>query len=463
MPESERSAEPAARTPGSQGLRAALPLIPRATWSDARAEAHLRSLELFGMRFGLDRMRRMMTVLGSPERRFESIHIVGTNGKTSTTRMVAAILERFGLRTGAYTSPHLVSYRERVQVGERDLEPGAFAAAIARAAWAAERVNRTLAEDDHVTQFELLTAAAFWEMSEREVQVAVIEAGLGGRFDATSVIDSRVSALTNVGLEHTRWLGPTLGDIAEEKLAVVRPRATLILGADLAAPALAVARRVARAQGARIVYADAEPPSPPLLAGGRFQRRNFALACVVVEAHLRESGRWDRGRYEQAVHEAAASIEIPGRLQVVDEDPLTVLDGAHNPDAVAALLDSLPDVLAARSPALVLGVLEDKDAVGMLAPLLAACERAWFTAPSSPRALSPSALESLARQLRFDRVACEPRPQRALADAQRWARQQRGRAVLATGSVYLVGDLLSCLDGSATLGPPRARPPGARR
>ena len=112
------------------------------------------------MRFGLDRMRRMMTVLGSPQRRFDAIHVVGTNGKSSTTRMIAAILERHGLRTGAYTSPHLISYRERVQVGRARPRADAFAAAIARAAWAAERVNRTLAEDDHVTQFELLTAAA---------------------------------------------------------------------------------------------------------------------------------------------------------------------------------------------------------------------------------------------------------------------------------------------------------------
>ena len=130
-------------------------------WSGERAERHLRSLELFGMRFGLDRIRRMMTVLGSPQRCFRSVHVVGTNGKTSTTRMIAAILERHGLRTGAYLSPHLLSYAERVQVAERDLSSSAFAAAVARAAWAAERVNRTLAEDDHVTQFELLTAAAF--------------------------------------------------------------------------------------------------------------------------------------------------------------------------------------------------------------------------------------------------------------------------------------------------------------
>jgi dihydrofolate synthase/folylpolyglutamate synthase len=130
--------------------------------TEAQAERQLRSLELFGMRFGLDRMRRMMTVLGSPERRFDAIHVLGTNGKSSTTRMTAAILQRHGLRTGAYLSPHLVSYRERILVDGRELDADDFAAAVARASWAAERVNRTLAQDDHVTQFELLTAAALW-------------------------------------------------------------------------------------------------------------------------------------------------------------------------------------------------------------------------------------------------------------------------------------------------------------
>jgi dihydrofolate synthase/folylpolyglutamate synthase len=475
------------------------PLGPPPRWTQAEAEHHLRSLELFGMRFGLERMRRMMTALGSPQRQFHSLHVLGTNGKTSTTRMTAAILERYGVRTGAYTSPHLISYRERVQIGEVDIEGDAFAAAVARAAWAAERVNRTLSEDDHVTQFELLTAAAFCAMAERGVQVAVVEAGLGGRYDATSVIDSSVTVLTNIGLEHTRWLGPTLHDIAEEKLAVVRPDTTLVLGPDLAAPALAVARRVAAERGARIVH-PAEPHSPwALRARGSFQQRNFALARTAAEAYLRgarselaehaahaerlhgaqdilnrspraraqgdrsrdvstpgadgrelEGGGWDARRFERAVEEAGASTVVAGRMQVVDEDPLTVLDGAHNPDAVAALVESLPEVVGDRPLGLVLGVLEDKDAAGMLVPLLARCERAWFTAPASSRTLSPAALQSLARQRGFDAVACEPRPDRALSEAQRWARA-RGGAVLATGSVYLVGDLLARLDGGDNL------------
>ena len=419
------------------------------SWTPAQAEHHLKTLELFGMRFGLDRMRRMMTALDSPEQCLDAIHVLGTNGKTSTTRMTAAILERHGLRTGAYTSPHLISYSERVRIGERDLQEGEFAAALARAARAAERVNRTLAEDDHVTQFELITAAALSEMAEREVRVAVVEAGLGGRYDATSVIDAPVTVLTNVGLEHTRWLGPTLRDIAEEKLAVVRPGGTLVLGSWLAGEALAVAERVAREREAEIVRVQEVSAAVTLAARGPFQRRNFALARAAAQAYLRGAGiELD----DAAVHTAAAATVVPGRLQVVGERPLTVLDGAHNPDAVAELVRSFAGLLGGRGVALVMGVLEDKDAASMLAALLPVCERAWFTAPPSPRALSPAALQSLARQLGFDAVECEPQPERALELARSWAGEEGDRrAVLATGSIYLVGDLLRRPEASATL------------
>src|SRR3954452_16183785 len=208
----------------------------------AEAERYLLSLELFGMRFGLDRMRRLMTALGSPQERFGTIHVAGTNGKTSTVRMTAAILARHGLRAGAYLSPHLVSFTERIRIDDEDVSEERFGAAVSRAARAAEKVNRTLDEDDRVTQFEALTAAAYSELAEAGVDVAVIEAGLGGRYDATNVIPSKVQVLTNVGLEHTRWLGPTIRDIASEKLAVVRAGSTLVLGTDLHADALALAR-----------------------------------------------------------------------------------------------------------------------------------------------------------------------------------------------------------------------------
>jgi dihydrofolate synthase / folylpolyglutamate synthase len=402
-------------------------------WSVADAERYLNSLELFGMRFGLDRMRRLMTALGRPQEKFASIHVVGTNGKSSTARMVAAILEGHGVRTGAYTSPHLVSFAERIQVAERDLEPAAFAAAVSRAARAADLVNRSLPEDDHVTQFEALTAAAYWELARREVEVAVIEAGLGGRYDATNVIPSKVQALTTVGLEHTRWLGPTITHIAGEKLDVVKPGGTLALGHGLHTDAVMVAKRVADERGARIVWAPADP-GVPVAALGSFQRRNFALARTAAKAFM---GELDAA----AVARAASVVRVPGRLQVVGEEPLTMLDGAHNPDGVAALAESLWEVAGSRKPLVtVVSILDDKDAAGMLRTLLPVSDALICTSSHNPRALPPPTLESLAGQLGGPPAEIVRGPGAALARAREVAGP--AGAVIATGSIYLIADLL---------------------
>ena len=400
----------------------------------AQAEAYLLDLELFGMRFGLDRMHRLMTVLGMPQRRFASVHVVGTNGKSSTVRMIAALLERHGVRSGSYTSPHLTSFRERVEVGEEPVSPGAFAAAVGGAAHAAELVDRTADPDDRVTQFEALTAAAYHELGRRRVEAAAVEAGLGGRYDATNVIPSQVQVLTGVGLEHTRWLGPRVEDIAEEKLAVVRDHATLVCG-PLAPEVARVAERVARERSATLVRVDpTREPAWPLRARGAFQRVNFAVARAAAEAFL---GELDPGR----VREAAAAVEVPGRLQAVGSDPLVLLDGAHNPAGAEALAASLPEVLERRPLVLVLGILDDKDAAAMLEALLPLAVRAVLTRSRNPRSLSPATLDTFARRI-APGLATEvaPDPVRALE----LARERAGRAgaVLATGSIYLVADLV---------------------
>ena len=399
-----------------------------------QAEDYLLSLELFGMRFGLDRMRRLMTTMGNPQLRFESIHVVGTNGKSSTVRMTAAILRRHGLRTGAYLSPHLVSFAERIRVEDEDLTPAGFAAAIQRAAHAAELVDRSLVGDDRVTQFELLTAAAYSELAARQVEVAVIEAGLGGRYDATNVIPSRVQVLTSVGLEHTRWLGPTITAIATEKLDVVQPGATLVLGYGLHPDALEVAERVAAERGATIVHAGVDP-GVPLTALGSYQRRNFALARAVAEAYL---GRLDPA----AVAAAAAETLVPGRLEVIDEAPLTLLDGAHNPEGMAALAEALGEPFAAGHARViaVVSVLDDKDAAGMLATLMPLCDGLVLTASHNPRALPPPTLGSLAEQLGGPPSEIIRDPRAALARARELAGPDG--LVVATGSIYLVADLL---------------------
>lgn len=403
---------------------------------DAReAERLLLDLELFGMRFGLDRMFKLTTALGMPQRRFASVHVVGTNGKSSTVRMIAAILERHGLRTGSFTSPHLRSFAERIEVGEEPVADAAFGAAVGRAWQSAQLVNRTLPEGDEVTQFELLTAAAYHELARREVEVAVVEAGLGGRYDATNVIPSKVQVLTGVGLEHTRWLGPTIADIAGEKLAVVRDHGLLVLPEQLPAEAEEVAQAVAAQQTATVVRAQAEESGFPLRARGAFQRANFALAEAAAEAFLGHP--LDRG----ALRRAAAELEVPGRLQPVGERPLTLYDGAHNPAGARALARSLPEVLAGRPLTLVLSVLEDKDAAAMLAELVPLAERLVLTRCANPRALSPATLESLVAKLPgAPAVETVADPAAAVARARELAAD--GGAVLATGSIYLIADLV---------------------
>jgi dihydrofolate synthase/folylpolyglutamate synthase len=396
-------------------------------WTLERAESHLLSLELFGMKFGLERMRRLLTVLGSPQNAFRAIHVVGTNGKSSTVRMAAAILEAHGVRTGSYLSPHLSSFAERIRVGDADADPAAFGAAVQRAAAAAAMVDRTLTGGERVTQFELMTAAALSEIAraEVEVEVAVVEAGLGGRHDATNVLDAPVVALTNVGLEHTRWLGPTVADIAREKLAVVAPGATLVVG-ELDSEAEAEVDKV----DAEVIHAGSGADT--VLRG--FQRLNFAVARAAAEALI---GPLD----EAAVLRAAATVDVPGRFQVVAQDPLTIFDGAHNPSGVAALASALREAIEERPLFAVVSVLDDKDAAGMLSALLPLCAGAVFTASRNPRALSPATLASLAEQIGGPPSEIESDPRRAVARAQELAGPSG--AVVAMGSIYLVADLLS--------------------
>ena len=431
-------------------MSAALPVTAADAAELDRAERYLLGLELFGMRFGLDRMLGLMERLGQPQQRFASVHVVGSNGKSSTTRMIAALLSAHGLRAGSYLSPHLVSFNERVRVEGQDVGPGRFAAAVAAARTAAAEVDRGLADGDRVTQFEALTAAAFAELAAAGVEVAVVEAGLGGRWDATNVIPSTVQVLTNVGLEHTRWLGPTVAAIAAEKLDVVRPGGTLVVGHALHPDARAVADVVVAERGARLVVAPEAPPAGlRLRAAGTFQRTNFALACAAAEAFLASVcspiDGMDRLQSTarrldpEAVVVAAASTLVPGRFETVGERPLTILDGAHNPAGFVALAASLREIVAGRRLVAVLSILDDKDAAAMLAELLPLCVAGIATANANPRSLPPATLRSLAAQLGLAPVQVEPDPRAAMGRARELAGPDG--VVLATGSLYLLADL----------------------
>jgi dihydrofolate synthase / folylpolyglutamate synthase len=312
-------------------------------------------------------MHKLSTLLGMPQNRFASIHVVGTNGKSSVTRMTAALLEAHGVSAGACVSPHAARWSERVLVRGEEVGSAAFAAAVERAAIAAETVNRSLEEGEAVTQFELATAAAFVAFAAARVEAAVVEAGLGGRLDATNTIPSKVTVLTSVGLDHTEWLGETEEEIAAEKLAVLRDHSTLVLGRVSPAVA-ALAESSAAERGAKLIAASEDPGTDVRLrAAGAFQRRNFALACAAAEAFL---GGLDRER----VAGVAAEVEIPGRLERIAGNPPAILDAAHNPDGAKALAETLPDVVEGRPVIAVLSILADKDARAMiqaLTPILA--------------------------------------------------------------------------------------------
>src|SRR5215203_1176328 len=245
-------------------------------------DAYLDSLEPVGWRLGLERMRKLTTALGLPQHRFASIHVVGTNGKSSVTRMTAALLEAHGLKAGACVSPHADRWSQRTLLGGEEVDEAAWAQAVEQVAGAAEGVNRSLEEGEAVTQFEAATAASFVALANARVEAAVIEAGLGGRLDATNTIPSRVTVLTSIGLDHTEWLGETEVEIAAEKLAVLRDQTTLVLG-EVSAEVEALATRTAAARGAEVVRAPTEPPAEVRLRSlGAFQRRNFAIACAAA-------------------------------------------------------------------------------------------------------------------------------------------------------------------------------------
>ncbi len=325
----------------------------------------------------------LSTLLGLPQYRFASIHVVGTNGKSSVTRMIAALLEAHGVPSGACISPHAVRWSERVLLHGEEIGEAEFARAVERAAVTAETVNRNLPDGEVVTQFELATAAAFAALVAAGVEAAAIEAGLGGRLDATNTIPSTVTVLTSVGLDHTEWLGGTEEEIAAEKLAVLRDHSTLVLG-HVSPAVAALAERAAGERGAELIVAPEDPgPEVRLHAAGRFQRRNFALACTAAETFL---GELDRERAAAV----AARLEIPGRLEELAGDPPIVLDAAHNPDGAEALAEALPEVAGERPVVACLAILADKDAAAMIEALAPALTHAVCTQlPRAPTADGP--------------------------------------------------------------------------
>jgi dihydrofolate synthase/folylpolyglutamate synthase len=405
-------------------------------------DIYLDSLEAVGWKLGLDRMWKLTTALGFPQRRFASVHVVGTNGKSSVTRMVAALLEAHGVPSGACLSPHATRWTERTLIRGEEIAPRAWAEAVAQVAAAAEGVNRTLEEGEVVTEFEAATAATFVALARARVKAGAIEAGLGGRLDATNTIPSRVTVLTSVGLDHTEWLGETELEIAAEKLAVLQDASTLVLG-RVSAPVRELAERTADERGATVVVAPEDPGvGIELAATGPFQRRNFALATAAVEAFLGEELDPER------VAGVAAGIRVPGRLELVAESPPTYVDAAHNPDGAAALAEALPGIADGRPVVGCIAILADKDAPAMIAALAPAIRSVVCTEipPAAllghgrPGARSRPAQElaDLCRANGLEAIA-EPDLEAALRRSTELACASFAGVLVVTGSHYLIG------------------------
>jgi len=370
------------------------------------AERYIDSLELFGMAFGLERMHDLLAELGNPERSFDAIHVVGTNGKGSTVLFAEALLEAEGVHTGAYLSPHLTSFRERIRIGGAEIAPEAYEEAVLR-------VRETAGAA--VTQFEALTAAAFCAFEAAGVEWGVVEAGLGGRLDATNVLSrSRVQVLTNVSLEHTELLGTTREAIAAEKLAVVPEGGRLVVSEPEWASLVP--------QAGEVVVVRAE---------GTYQDQNRAVARAAVELAL--------GRGVDPA--AMAGVRVPGRMEVRGSEPLEVWDGAHNPDGMARLVAELPALLDGRAPRVaVLSTLGEKDVAGMARLLSGVCDVIVATQSTNPRVLPAAELAAVAGG------EAEPDPVRARERAIELA-GGRG-AVIVCGSLYLLHDLITRSPGA---------------
>jgi dihydrofolate synthase/folylpolyglutamate synthase len=342
--------------------------------------------------FGTERMRALLAGLGDPQARFPAIHVVGTNGKSTTTRLVEALLLDAGLRVGAYLSPHVRGWGERIRVdgGETDFE-----AAVAAVRAAAESLD--------ATQFEVLTAAALHAFADAGVEVAVVEAGLGGRHDATNVLRTRVVVLTSVALDHMEVLGGTREAIAAEKLAVVQQGAAVVLGEP-------EWRELAWQNGAGEIVVTG--------------RSNLALAVAAAESFL--------GRPTDP--HAADEVALPGRLERRSESPLEIWDGAHNLAGVGWLLPRLPE----REWVVVASILRDKrpgpmlEALSVLGPVLVA------TASENARSLPADELAALA-SAHFERVETVPDPHAARRRGLELAGP--GGALVVTGSLYLLSEL----------------------
>jgi len=415
----------------------------------------------FGIHPSLDTVIAMTRALGEPQKAYTCVQVTGTNGKSSTSRMIAALLSAEGVSVGLYTSPELLSYTERIEIDGRAISEEGFAAGIEVALDAARRAGVA------PTEFELLTVAALWLYREEGVQIAVLEAGMGGRWDATSVVVPEVSVITGVGLDHMEFLGSTLEAIATDKSHIIKQSSRTVLGpgtrgleeiflerakamdSDCVAVRPAGTPTPCPASSTARFAITARPDSPTghttvrvdsLLASygeiticaPAYQAGNAATAIAATEAVLR------RALDPASATAALSAVSVPGRFQCVATDPYVILDGAHNPQAAAVLAGAMRDAWPdpENRPVVVLGVLADKDAEGIVSALTPVACGFVCVAPDSPRALDAEALAETVRRL----AGTKPRVAGNVASALDLVHAEDKRDIVVTGSLRTVAE-----------------------
>lgn len=410
----------------------------------ADAIRFLYDLQLFGLKLGLENTRRLAALAGDPQAQLRFIHVAGTNGKGSTCAMLESVYRAAGCRVGLFTSPHLVSFRERIQV---DREPIGEAGVVALVRRIREWLEAFPA-DHSPTFFEVVTVMALSHFRECGCDLVIWETGMGGRLDATNIVTPLASVITNIQFDHEQWLGNTLPKIAAEKAGIIKRGVPVITGAD-APEALAVIRAAASLADARLVeVTPADGLRPPLdrldlALAGEHQRANAAVALATIDtlqAVLPVS--------PDAVEAGLRNVEWAGRLQTIETAPgcVTLLDGAHNPAGVTALEHALTRSFPGRRPVMIFGALRDKDWAAMCHRLAPLAEAVFLVPVASHRSAAPAELESACR------ITAAGVPVHLCASLSEAI--ERTRTVpfrLITGSLYLIGEALEQL-GAATAG-----------
>lgn len=407
-------------------------------------------LRRFGIKLGLDTIRRILQAMGNPQDSFATIHVAGTNGKGSIASALAAILKAAGLRAGLYTSPHLVRFNERICINGEPISDEEVVSAY-------EGVKTANPGEREPTFFEYATAMAFHAFRQGEVDWAVIETGMGGRLDATNIISPALSIISNVSIEHEMYLGTTLAEIAAEKGGIIKPGIPTVTGVKQA-PAVRVLEtiarecnaplfrlgkdfRVRRTSGGTFAYYGLENVWRNMRTGlpGNYQVDNAGIVLAACELLNRNKlADISLGNIQEGFDKRV----WPGRLEVVCENPMVILDGAHNRIAAKNLADYLTQTLSNRKITLVVGILSDKPYKAMLKSLLPACDRVILTRPKIDRALAPEKLNDIARDL-IDDITLKPDVVSALRYALDTA--EAGEAICVGGSLYVVGDAKSAL------------------